>query len=57
MQYRHWDQILADMAGYGDYTVVCVNGQTRLVPNERADAIARARAPRSDCAPGRTPAQ
>jgi non-heme chloroperoxidase len=39
VQYRHWDQILVDMAGYGDYTVVCRNGQTRLVPNERADAI------------------
>jgi pimeloyl-ACP methyl ester carboxylesterase len=39
VQYRHWDQILVDMAGYGDYTVVCRNGQTRLVPNGRADAI------------------
>lgn len=32
-QYRHWDQILADMAGYGDHTVVCREGATRLVPN------------------------
>jgi non-heme chloroperoxidase len=39
VQYRHWDQILVDMAGYGDYTVVCRNGQTRLVPNGRADAV------------------
>ena len=39
VQYRHWDQILADMAGYGDYTVACVNGDTKLVPNEKADAV------------------
>jgi non-heme chloroperoxidase len=39
VQYRHWEQILVDMAGYGDQTVVCRNGRTRLVPNERADAI------------------
>jgi non-heme chloroperoxidase len=39
VQYRHWDQILVDIAGYGDYTVVCRNGQTRLVPNDQADAV------------------
>ncbi len=39
VQYRHWDQILADMAGYGDHTVACVNGHTRLVPNKKADAV------------------
>lgn len=33
VQYRHWDQILADMAGYADHTVVCLEGETRLVPN------------------------
>ena len=38
VQYRHWDQILADMAGYGDHTVVCHRGRTQLVPNRRADA-------------------
>jgi non-heme chloroperoxidase len=41
VQYRHWDQILADMAGYGDYTVACVNGKTKLLPNKQAsDATA-----------------
>lgn len=39
VQYRHWDQILVDMAGYGDHTVVCRNGRTRLVPNDRADDV------------------
>ncbi|WP_207100133.1 alpha/beta fold hydrolase [Paracoccus shandongensis] len=35
VQYRHWDQILADMAGHGDHTVVCREGVTRLVPNDQ----------------------
>ena len=39
VQYRHWDQILVDMAGYGDHTVVCRNGRTRLVANEQADEV------------------
>jgi non-heme chloroperoxidase len=32
VQYRHWDQILVDMAGLGRYTVMCVRHRTRLVP-------------------------
>lgn len=36
VQYRHWDQILVDMAGYGDHTVVCTNGETRIVPDKTA---------------------
>jgi non-heme chloroperoxidase len=39
VQYRHWDQILTDMAGYTDQTVVCRNGRTRLVGNEQVDKI------------------
>lgn len=39
VQYRHWDQILADMAGYGDHTVLCTQGRTRLVPNRKADGL------------------
>ena len=34
VQYRHWDQILADMAGYADHTLVCREAVTKLVPNE-----------------------
>jgi len=33
VQYRQWDQILADIAGYGDHTVVCRDGNTQLVPS------------------------
>lgn len=39
VQYRHWDQILADLAGYGDHTVICRNGRTRLVPEARAERL------------------
>jgi pimeloyl-ACP methyl ester carboxylesterase len=39
VQYRHWDQILADMAGFGDYTVMCVHGRTRLIPEHRAERL------------------
>ncbi|RJE85790.1 alpha/beta fold hydrolase [Paracoccus onubensis] len=37
VQYRHWDQILADMAGYDDYTVTCREGASRLIPNKDVD--------------------
>lgn len=37
VQYRHWDQILVDMAGMGDYTVVCTKGHTRLEKAKQAD--------------------
>lgn len=36
VQYRHWDQILVDLAGLSDHTVVCRDGRTRLVPNDDA---------------------
>ena len=39
VQYRHWDQILVDMAGYASKTVVCHNGQTKLYPNAFADRL------------------
>lgn len=51
VQYRHWDQILADMAGYGDRTVVCKNGRkTLLVPNEQAKSLQRRGATLGLCA-------
>ena len=39
VQYRHWDQILVDMAGHANKTVVCHNGQTKLYPNAFADRL------------------
>ena len=35
VQYRHWDQIMVDMAGYADQTVVCRDGETVLVPADK----------------------
>jgi pimeloyl-ACP methyl ester carboxylesterase len=32
VQYRHWDQLLLDVAGYGDQTLVCRRGRARLMP-------------------------
>jgi non-heme chloroperoxidase len=32
VQYRHYDQILLDVAGYGKYLVVAYKGQTRVIP-------------------------
>ena len=35
VQYRHWDQILVDLAGHGDRTVVCKGGKhPRVVARE-----------------------
>ncbi|MFB8343703.1 alpha/beta fold hydrolase [Brucella cytisi] len=34
VQYRHWDQILADLAGYSEYTIVCRDGNGKLVAND-----------------------
>ena len=33
VQYRHWDQIMLDMAGHTQHTVVCRNGRTQIVRN------------------------
>ncbi|WP_082573304.1 MULTISPECIES: alpha/beta fold hydrolase [unclassified Nocardioides] len=39
VQYRHWDQILLDMAGHSDQTVVCKSGQTKTFPNAEVPAL------------------
>lgn len=31
VQYRHWDQLLLDVAGRGDHTLVCERGRAKLV--------------------------
>ncbi len=41
VQYRHWDQILADVACLGDQVVVGRDGETQLLtPDAAADALA-----------------
>ena len=31
VQYRHWDQLLLDVAGHGEQTLVCEHGRAKLV--------------------------
>ncbi|MFC9673813.1 MULTISPECIES: alpha/beta fold hydrolase [unclassified Streptomyces] len=51
VQYRHWDQILVDLAGHGDRTVVCRDSHTRVPPaDEAARLVARKRATLGSCA-------
>jgi non-heme chloroperoxidase len=35
VQYRHWDQILLDVAGYGDYLVIAYHGRTNVIPQSQ----------------------
>ncbi|MEV0254373.1 alpha/beta hydrolase [Streptomyces sp. NPDC050732] len=39
VQYRHWDQILVDLAGHGDRTVVCKGDHTRVLTAGDADRL------------------
>lgn len=39
VQYRHWDQILVDLAGYPGRTVVCYRGHSAMPPAEVADPL------------------
>ncbi|MFE0104824.1 alpha/beta fold hydrolase [Streptomyces sp. NPDC059009] len=39
VQYRHWDQILVDLAGHGDRTVVCTEKHTKVLPAAQADRL------------------
>lgn len=35
VQYRHYDQILLDVAGYGDYLIVAWKGKTRVISEDQ----------------------
>jgi pimeloyl-ACP methyl ester carboxylesterase len=39
MQYRHWDQLLLDVAGHPELTMMCVDGQSRAVPEADAAGL------------------
>ena len=39
IQYRHWDQILIDMAGMGDNLVICQDGESRLVSEDESTKL------------------
>lgn len=50
VQYRHWDQVLLDLAGYGRYTAVCARGHTQVVPAGRVSRLRRRGATLGVCA-------
>lgn len=50
VQYRHWDQILVDMAGYADRTVVCAGGRTGVLPDGKAQKLLDRGATLGSCA-------
>jgi hypothetical protein len=39
VQYRHWEQILVDMAGLGDKLIVCQKGKPKLVKTAAAEKL------------------
>lgn len=39
VQYRHFDQILVDMAGISDRVVVCRNGRTKLIKESKVNNV------------------
>lgn len=49
-QYRHWDQLLLDVAGFGGRTLACVGGKARLLPGVLAPAQLPAKATLGLCA-------
>ncbi len=50
VQYRHWDQILVDMAGMGDQLVVCKDGESQLMPEEEGKSAVEKGAALGICA-------
>lgn len=35
VQYRHWDQTLLDVAGYGNYLIIAHKGKTKVIPQAK----------------------
>lgn len=54
VQYRHWDQLLLDVAGHGDLTAVCVKGRSQALPKAQAQAALKAGAGLGVCAWSKT---
>ena len=50
VQYRHWDQILVDMAGMADRLVVCREGTSELLPEAEGQAALEGGASLGICA-------
>lgn len=39
VQYRHWDQVLIELAGFADQSVICEAGKTRAVAKAEAEGL------------------
>jgi len=39
VQYRHWDQLLLDVAGHAELTMLCADGRSQAVPEADAQAL------------------
>lgn len=50
IQYRHWDQVLVDLSGHAELTVVCARGRSRAVPEAKAQNLLKAGATTGTCA-------
>lgn len=50
VQYRHWDQILLDAAGYADRSAVCTGRKTRVLPHKEAERAVEKGATQGSCA-------
>jgi pimeloyl-ACP methyl ester carboxylesterase len=50
VQYRHWDQVLVDVSGHPELTVLCMKGASRAVPEAQAEALRKAGAAVGICA-------
>lgn len=50
VQYRHWDQLLLDVAGHSELTAVCASGRSRAVPKAQVDKLLKSGATLGVCA-------
>jgi pimeloyl-ACP methyl ester carboxylesterase len=50
VQYRHWDQLLLDVAGHAELTVLCASGRSLAVPKAQAERKLKAGATLGVCA-------
>lgn len=39
VQYRHWDQLLLDVAGHAELTMLCADGKSQAMPEAEAAAL------------------
>jgi pimeloyl-ACP methyl ester carboxylesterase len=52
IQYRHWDQVLIDLSGHPELTVVCASGRSQAVPQATGERRLKAGATLGMCAWG-----